>query len=268
MRAFPTNHECRCSTNLVNVVHRKGWGFQSLPLKLRLPSHPSQSSGPEYSPLPPDLGPRNRHSAGAHSHAHSPHWCQLCTAAAGPRGQTERGRRYSQSHMREVYWGMQGGRWVHILCTLYYSACVLLPGMLVKGFIHTFCTISRCPWLAARCRGVSSPRFITLIRAPRMISISTTADRPSRQAQCKGEKPWSSLWGRHKGHWFGSGMGAKALTQEKLNIHSAYSPWEALPLELWCSSCQQLPKLSDLPLSVKPNQPLPEILTIPVFISL
>lgn len=60
----------------------------------------------------------------------------------------------------------------------------------------TFCTMSRWPWLAARCSGVSSPRFMTLMRAPRMISMSTTLERPSRQAQCKGLKPWSSLWGR------------------------------------------------------------------------
>lgn len=53
--------------------------------------------------------------------------------------------------------------------------------------------MSRCPWLAARCRGVSSPRFMTLIRAPLMISMSTTLERPSLQAQWRGLKPWSSL---------------------------------------------------------------------------
>lgn len=60
----------------------------------------------------------------------------------------------------------------------------------------TFCTMSRWPWLAARCSGVSSPRFMTLMRAPRMISMSTTLERPSRQAQCRGLKPWSSLKGQ------------------------------------------------------------------------
>lgn len=53
--------------------------------------------------------------------------------------------------------------------------------------------MSRCPWLAARCRGVSSPRFMTLMRAPLMMSMSTTLERPSRHAQCRGLKPWSSL---------------------------------------------------------------------------
>lgn len=57
----------------------------------------------------------------------------------------------------------------------------------------------------------------------------------------------------------------KGFGTEKLNIHSAYSPWEALPLELDSHSCQQFPKLSspDLPLSFKPSQPLPEIPTNP-----
>lgn len=55
--------------------------------------------------------------------------------------------------------------------------------------------MSRWPWLAARCSGVSSPRFMTLMRAPRMMSMSTTLERPSRQAQCRGLNPWSSLQG-------------------------------------------------------------------------
>ncbi|TNN79009.1 hypothetical protein EYF80_010688 [Liparis tanakae] len=59
--------------------------------------------------------------------------------------------------------------------------------------VCTFATMSRCPWLAARCNGVSSPRFITLIRAPRMMSMSTTPPRPSLHAQWRGLKPWSSL---------------------------------------------------------------------------
>lgn len=53
--------------------------------------------------------------------------------------------------------------------------------------------MSRCPWLAARCRGVSSPRFMTLMRAPLMMSMSTTLERPSLDAQWRGLKPWSSL---------------------------------------------------------------------------
>lgn len=57
----------------------------------------------------------------------------------------------------------------------------------------TFPTMSRCPWLAARCRGVSSPRFMTLMRAPLMMSMSTTLERPSLHAQWRGLKPWSSL---------------------------------------------------------------------------
>lgn len=64
--------------------------------------------------------------------------------------------------------------------------------MLAQG-TGTFCTMSRWPWLAARCSGVSSPRFMTLMRAPRMMSMSTTLERPSRQAQCRGLNPWSSL---------------------------------------------------------------------------
>lgn len=59
----------------------------------------------------------------------------------------------------------------------------------------TFPTISRWPWLAARCRGVSSPRFMTLMRAPLMMSMSTTLERPSLHAQWRGLKPWSSLQG-------------------------------------------------------------------------
>lgn len=61
----------------------------------------------------------------------------------------------------------------------------------------TFPTMSRCPWLAARCSGVSSPRFMTLMRAPLMMSMSTTLERPSLHAQWRGLKPWSSLqWQR------------------------------------------------------------------------
>lgn len=61
-------------------------------------------------------------------------------------------------------------------------------------FTHTtFPTMSRCPWLEAKCRGVSSPRFMTLMRAPLMMSMSTTLERPSRHAQWRGLKPWSSL---------------------------------------------------------------------------
>uniref|UniRef100_A0A8C6XAY9 Ribosomal RNA-processing protein 8 n=1 Tax=Naja naja TaxID=35670 RepID=A0A8C6XAY9_NAJNA len=66
--------------------------------------------------------------------------------------------------------------------------------------------MSRCPWLAARCKGVSSPRFMTLMRAPRMTNMSTTLERPSRQAQCRGLKPWSSLPGREEARE-GSGGG-------------------------------------------------------------
>lgn len=53
--------------------------------------------------------------------------------------------------------------------------------------------MSRWPWLAARCSGVSSPRFMTLIRAPRMMSMSTTPLLPSLHAQWRGLNPWSSL---------------------------------------------------------------------------
>lgn len=62
--------------------------------------------------------------------------------------------------------------------------------------------MSRCPWLAARCRGVSSPRFMTLMRAPLMMSMSTTLERPSRHAQCRGLKPWSSLSRRSQHKWW------------------------------------------------------------------
>lgn len=62
--------------------------------------------------------------------------------------------------------------------------------------LQTLPRISRCPWLAARWSGVSSPRFITLMRAPLIMSMSTTLERPSRHAQCSGLNPWSSL--RHK----------------------------------------------------------------------
>lgn len=57
----------------------------------------------------------------------------------------------------------------------------------------TLATMSRWPWLAARCSGVSSPRFMTLIRAPRMMSMSTTPLLPSLHAQWRGLNPWSSL---------------------------------------------------------------------------
>lgn len=74
------------------------------------------------------------------------------------------------------------------------------PGKKVaRIFVHwvymsfTFATMSRCPWLAAKCRGVSSPRFMTLMRAPLMMSMSTTLERPSLHAQWRGLKPWSSL---------------------------------------------------------------------------
>lgn len=60
--------------------------------------------------------------------------------------------------------------------------------------------MSRCPWLAARCRGVSSPRFMTLMRAPLMMSMSTTLERPSLQAQWRGLKPWSSLQNSNHTH--------------------------------------------------------------------
>jgi len=55
--------------------------------------------------------------------------------------------------------------------------------------VRTLARMSRWPWLAARCRGVSSPRFMTLMRAPLMMSISTTPERPSRHAQCNGLNP-------------------------------------------------------------------------------
>lgn len=57
----------------------------------------------------------------------------------------------------------------------------------------TLATMSRWPWLAARCSGVSSPRFMTLMRAPRMMSMSTTPLLPSLHAQWRGLNPWSSL---------------------------------------------------------------------------
>ncbi len=70
------------------------------------------------------------------------------------------------------------------------------PGPLVttpRVSVCTLATMSLCPWLEARCSGVSSPRFITFIRAPLMMSMSTTPLLPSLHAQWRGLKPWSSL---------------------------------------------------------------------------
>lgn len=77
----------------------------------------------------------------------------------------------------------------------FFSRTVCMPQC-----FRTFPTMSRCPWLAARCRGVSSPRFMTLMRAPLMMSMSTTLERPSLQAQWRGLKPWSSLQGERNIH--------------------------------------------------------------------
>lgn len=57
----------------------------------------------------------------------------------------------------------------------------------------TKCTISWWPWAAAKCRGVSSPRLVELMRAPLCTSISTIFKCPSLAAQCSGLNPWSSL---------------------------------------------------------------------------
>lgn len=160
-------------------------------------SHPSQDLGPKYLPLLLGLGPKNRHNAEARSHARLLHWCQPCTAIAGPK---KKQQEIVSNEIPLSAWDKE--KRVCILYTTVFVTDLVGPVWIwiMKGFVHTFCTISRCPWLAAKCRGVSSPRFITLIRAPRMINISTTAERPSRQAQCKGEKPWSSLWERANGH--------------------------------------------------------------------
>ena len=49
--------------------------------------------------------------------------------------------------------------------------------------IPTIRTISRCPWLAARCKAVSSPILVALMRAPLMINMSTIFAQPSLAAQ-------------------------------------------------------------------------------------
>lgn len=68
------------------------------------------------------------------------------------------------------------------------------PEKLIKDQIKlTIWTISLWPWAAPRCRGVSSPRLVALIRAPLCISSSTILKCPSLAAQCNGLKPWSSL---------------------------------------------------------------------------
>lgn len=76
--AVTTNHECRYSTNPVSVIYSvvvTRWieGSRIFHSDSDFASHSAQGSRPEYSPLPPDLGPKNRHSAGARSHAHSLH---------------------------------------------------------------------------------------------------------------------------------------------------------------------------------------------------
>lgn len=60
-------------------------------------------------------------------------------------------------------------------------------------------------------------------------------------------------------------MGAKALIQKKLTVTLHTLPEKLYLQDFDSHSCQQLPKLSnsDLPLSFKPNQPLPEIPTNP-----
>ena len=54
--------------------------------------------------------------------------------------------------------------------------------------------MSLWPWAVARCSGVSSPMLVALILAPRWISKVTKFKWPSLAAQCKGLKPWSSLF--------------------------------------------------------------------------
>lgn len=75
--------------------------------------------------------------------------------------------------------------WTTLYRHVWMCTCVLI--------LQTLPRMSRCPWLAARWSGVSSPRFITLMRAPLIMSMSTTLERPSRHAQCSGLNPWSSL---------------------------------------------------------------------------
>lgn len=83
--------------------------------------------------------------------------------------------------------------------------------------LQTLPRMSRCPWLAARWSGVSSPRFITLMRAPLIMSMSTTLERPSRHAQCSGLNPWSSLRHKHR----------EALQSDKI------STWPVLDVTSW-----------------------------------
>lgn len=59
-------------------------------------------------------------------------------------------------------------------------------------------TTSRCPCATARWRGMSSPRLVGLMRAPRVTSMSTMPRWPSLAAQCSSENPWSSLGRRRK----------------------------------------------------------------------
>ena len=60
-------------------------------------------------------------------------------------------------------------------------------------FRNTFWRISRCPWLAARWSGVSSPILVCVTRAPRDNNMSTILPWPSFAAQWRRLNPWSSL---------------------------------------------------------------------------
>lgn len=112
-----------------------------------------------------------------------------------------------------------------------------------RVYLHTLATMSLCPWLAARCKGVSSPLFITLIRAPLMMSMSTTPLLPSLHAQWRGLKPWSSLNHREKQKEEKGRRGEEGQIQNKLKMltsllamHSC-ARWDRLMHTNW--SCIQ-----------------------------
>lgn len=75
--------------------------------------------------------------------------------------------------------------YIHALANLIHALTLIS--------IPTICTISRCPWAAAKCKGVSSPLFVAFTRAPLLSNISTILTFPFLDAQCKGLNPWSSL---------------------------------------------------------------------------
>lgn len=92
--------------------------------------------------------------------------------------------------------------------------------------------MSLCPWLEARCSGVSSPRFITLMRAPRMISMSTTALLPSLHAQWRGLNPWSSLKQQSE---FNVQLVCSVLVKRDLVWEGAEHNSADKTLSVWCS---------------------------------